>query len=169
MDQQLQLITCESDEALLLPSEMRCKAYTAEQCEKIEERAQMILALIGAGYPVEFITRICGVATRTVQALAGRHAEVIGNNLNLLSTVLMQKGAKYAVMADQKAHEESAKDLVTMSRLNLQSALELRVMGAAIMPEEALIEMTESNPALVAARAAAQRIVEQAQEKGSEP
>lgn len=168
MNEQMLLIEAESDAALLLPELERRKRYTAGQVQQIEWKLGCILTMLAAGViPLEEIAQRAHVNFRTVQELATRYAERIGQDAGRYAEYALAKSAKMAFLMDQKAEAASPRDLAVMHQVLRDTAINLRALGSGAEEEQRAIELqAEEDEGLKALRA---RLRTMALEAGQAP
>lgn len=158
--QQLDLIEAESDEALLLPREEASKRYTARVAEKQEIRRDCILALLGCGLPLNYVATVAHCSRRVVKLLGAKYATAAARSTNEMCKVLGSLAMKAAFHIDQKMGDAKAGELGVIMGISLQRKQEMEAMSAGAFDPNDVIEIQETNPALVSAR---KRIAERVQ------
>jgi hypothetical protein len=151
----------ESDDALLLPRPERHKRYTAEQAKNLDWKEDAIVVMLASGViPLEVIAQTVHVNFRTVQAIFKQNLEAVGQNAQRFSAYALGKSAAWMGLADQKADKASPKDLMIMSGIARDSAINLRIMnmsgddGLKTIEAETVAPEVEAIRKLIAERAA---------------
>lgn len=132
MNDQILLLTEESDEALLLPPVERRKRYTAAQVQKIEWREECILVMIAAQViPLDRIAEAAHVNLRTIKIMAARDAERIGRDTVKFGEYSAGLSASFLHKAEMKSDAATFKDLMIGHGIARDTALAMRAAGAA--------------------------------------
>jgi hypothetical protein len=150
--QQLALIEPEED-ALLLSHEDAAKRYTARTAEKLEIRRDCILALIAAGYPMDFVARTAHCTARIARLLGAKYAQAVAANTQQMVKVLRSAAMRAAFLAGQKMEDAKLGELSVFMGIALQRSQELELAGNAIGElAEGAIDVESESPALQKAR-----------------
>lgn len=158
-EEQLILIDADCEAALLLDSREREKRYTGAQAEKLNEKVEGILKLVGAGLPLEFVADVFKVSTRTIKTLASRHIEVLAQDAGKFGRYAWAKSGEFMYQASLKVQDAKFQELMVGHGIARDTAVALSLASSAL-PETTAIELAEEDPELIATREIAKQIMD---------
>ena len=128
------------------------KRYTARTAEKLEIRRDCILALLGAGYPKDYVARVARCSQRIVTLLGAKYAQAVAASTQEMVRVLRSGAMKAAFLAGQKLEDAKLGELSVFMGIALQRSQELEMAGAGALNNEGALDVVVENPALINAR-----------------
>lgn len=150
--EQLDLISGESDEALMLPNDEATKRFTATTVEKLEVKRNGIVALFGCGMPVNFIATTMHCNERIVKLLGAKYSGLAAQSSKEMGKVLGGLAMKAAFHIDQKMGDARVGELGVVMGIALQRKQEMELAGSAAEDTAGAIDLEQESPALASAR-----------------
>lgn len=148
---QLDLLTGDSEDALLFSREEAAKRFTATTAEKLEIRRDCILALIGTGMPPDMIAKHAHCGEQTVKLLGAKYAQTVAANTLQMVQVLRSLAMKAAYLAGTKMDDAKVSELSVFMGIALQRSQEMEMAGGALAHEEdTTIDLKEEDPRRIA-------------------
>lgn len=141
MSEQEQLFSPAEEEAFFLPKEELYRRHTAKVAGKIEERRELILMALIAGWPVTTIEQKAQVSRKTLSALWAAYAERSVDKVQDFGRMLHGLGARWYALAKLKEadapflHLAQAASYVTQRGTELLAGAEGQSEGITIDAE----------------------------------
>ena len=152
-NEQLALIDGESEEALLLPQEEVQKRYTGRTADRLRQKRNHILDLLGIELPIEEIAQRTESSTRIVKLLGAKYSQTVAGNLRHFSQLFKAKAARFLFLAQTKEGDAKFSDLIAAASFLSQRGMEMEAASyGQPQPNEGSVNVEEVNPALVSAR-----------------